>query len=130
MKPQLQDPNKARAYFADKLAYTLGPAELNHWLIDKERGFVVVDVRRTEDYDQGHIPGAISLPKEKWGSVKGLNKDSVHVVYCYTQQCHLAASAALKLTAEGVSCMELEGGFQAWKDYGLRVETREAADVV
>ena len=129
MKPQLHDPTKAREYFAEKLAYTLGPAELNHWLTDKEKGFAVVDVRRPEDYDKGHIPGAISLPLEKWGGAAGLNKDNVHVFYCYTQQCHLATKAALEFSAKGFSCIELEGGIQAWKDYKLPVETREAAGV-
>jgi rhodanese-related sulfurtransferase len=27
---------------------------------------VIVDVRDTEDYSKGHIPGAINLAQERW----------------------------------------------------------------
>lgn len=56
----LPDPQKARAYFENKVAFTTGPIELSHSL---ESGNVnVVDVRAADDYAKGHIPGAINLP--------------------------------------------------------------------
>src|SRR5579872_7396744 len=110
MKPQLYDPKKGYEYFKDKITFTAGPMELKRWIDDKE-GINVVDVRFEEDYAKGHIPGAVSLPKEKWGSFAGLKKDKVNVVYCYTQQCHLAPEAAVEFTKAGYPCVELEGGF-------------------
>ena len=116
------DPTKARDYFTDKMQFTTGPMELKR-AID-QKSVVVVDVRAAEDYAKGHIPGAISLPQDKWEQPPAsLSKDRTNVLYCYSQVCHLAAKAAMGLTARGYPVMELEGGFEGWKDYDMPVET-------
>ena len=123
MKTELaiHDPAKAKQYFEDKLAFTLGPVELDH-MIKEGTNINIVDVRAAEDYAKGHIPGAINLPKEKWDTLEGLEKDKVNVLYCYTMVCHLAAGAAAHFAGRGFPVMELEGGFETWKEYDLDVE--------
>ncbi len=111
---KLNDPAKAKAYFESKMAFTIGPVELDRAL-KKESNVVVVDVRAPEDFAKGHIPGAISLPEEKWTRFEGLQRDKINVVYCYSQNCHLAARAALEFASHGYSVMELDGGFADWK---------------
>ena len=37
-------------------------------MMAREDGHVIVDVRRQEEYDAGHIPGAILIPNESIGS--------------------------------------------------------------
>ena len=50
------------------------------------------------DYEIGHIPGAISMPYEEIKDrMKELNKDDLHVIYCYNNYCHLGARAAFLL---------------------------------
>ena len=122
------DPQKAREFFANKLAFTTGPVELHH-NIHQRAQIAVIDVREEEDYRKGHVPGAINLPQERWQSLQGLRKDALNVLYCYTQTCHLAATAAAEFAAKGYSVMEMDGGFEAWKEAELEVETqtREAA---
>ncbi|HWQ90259.1 MAG TPA: rhodanese-like domain-containing protein [Clostridia bacterium] len=115
------DPEKARQFFADKLAFTTGPVELARNL--KQADIVVIDVREAEDYQKGHIPGALNLPHDRWTSLDGLRKDALNVLYCYTQQCHLAATAALQFASKGFPVMELEGGFEAWKENDMEIET-------
>ena len=61
------------------------------------------------------IPGAINLPKDRWHDPRGLSKNKTNVVYCYTQQCHLAANACVQFAALDYPVMELEGGFAGWK---------------
>ena len=119
---RLHDPARARAYFEDKLAFTTGPVELERWIKAGEDNLVVVDVRAEEDYAKGHIPGSINLPREKWDSLKGLTKNKTNVVYCYSQQCHLAANACVQFASRGYPVMEMEGGFAAWKQMELDVE--------
>jgi rhodanese-related sulfurtransferase len=119
-----QDPAKARAYFEDKLAFTTGPVELNRMLKSNE-DITVVDVREAEDFAKGHIPGAINLPKGSWDNPTGLSKDKTSVVYCYTQVCHLAATAAAAFASQGFPVMELEGGFETWKEYDLDIERED-----
>ncbi|GBF22828.1 sulfurtransferase [Candidatus Gastranaerophilus sp. (ex Termes propinquus)] len=106
---------KANEFFAQKLAYTLGPAELKAML--DENKVKLIDVRRAEDYSEAHIPGAISIPKDELrDKLSMLSKEDVHVVSCYNQQCHLAASAAYILTQNGYPTMEQEGGFKVWSE--------------
>lgn len=106
---------KAEEFFAQKLAYTLGPVELKKMLEDKK--VKLIDVRRKEDFDESRIPEAISIPKEELKDrLSELSKHDIHVVYCYNQQCHLGASAALALAKNGYPTMELDGGFDVWKN--------------
>jgi rhodanese-related sulfurtransferase len=123
---RIHDPNRARAFFEDKLAFTTGPVELDRWIKAKENNLVIVDVREAEDYEKGHIPGAINLPKEKWEDMSELRRDKTNVVYCYSQQCHLAANACARFAAQGYPVMELEGGFEIWKEHDLDVEEASA----
>ena len=119
---RIHDPARARAYFEDKLAFTTGPVELDRWIKANENNLVIVDVRETEDYEKGHIPGAINLPKKQWETLNELRRDKTNVVYCYTQQCHLAANACARFAAKGYPVMELEGGFEAWREHELEIE--------
>jgi rhodanese-related sulfurtransferase len=107
---RIHDPAKAKAYFEDKLAFTTGPVELDRWIKSGEDNLVVVDVRAAQDFAKGHIPGAINLPKDKWDSLQGLNRDKTNVVYCYTQQCHLAANACLHFASKRLSRDGTGGG--------------------
>jgi rhodanese-related sulfurtransferase len=125
-KPQIPDPQKARDYFQAKMSFTTGPVELKRW-IDEGEKVQVIDVRQAGDYDEGHIPGAISLPNDRWDAATGLSKEKINVLYCYSQVCHLAAAAALQLAAKGFPVMELEGGFAGWQEHRLPVESRTAA---
>ena len=118
---KIVDPAKAKAYFQDKLDFTTGPVELSRML--KEGALInVVDVREAEDFEKGHIPGSINLPRERWNSLEGLTRDRTNILVCYTQQCHLAATAAVHFAEQGYPVMEMDGGFEAWKDNDLDVE--------
>jgi rhodanese-related sulfurtransferase len=116
------DPAKAREFFLDKMTFTTGPVELNRELEAGAKNIVVIDVRAEEDYREGHIPGAINLPKEQWDTLEGLSKDKLNVLYCYSHVCHLGATAAVQFAEHGFSVMEMDGGFAAWKENELKIE--------
>ena len=117
-----KDLARARDYFASKMAFTTGPVELDRMLKSGDERIHVVDVRAPEDFAKGHIPGAVNLPKEKWNTLEGLEKDKINVLYCYSQVCHLAATAAVEFIPKGYSVMELEGGFETWKEDDMEIE--------
>jgi rhodanese-related sulfurtransferase len=52
----------------------------------------------------------------------GLSRDKTNILYCYTQNCHLAANAAVAFAAKGFPVMETDGGFEAWKESDLDIE--------
>lgn len=110
-----QNTQTAQEFFTKRLAYTLGPVELKNFM--EKGGVKVVDVRLKADYDIGHIPGAISIPKEELDQrLNELSKDEVTIVYCYNQQCHLGESACLILAEYEYPTMLLEGGFKVWTE--------------
>jgi len=120
----MNDPMRAKQFFMDKVAFTTGPVELDYAM--KHNGKMnIVDVRAAEDYAKEHIPGAMNLPEDEWHTLKGLKKDQLNIVYCYTQVCHLAARAGIHFAGEGFPVMELEGGFETWKEHGLELESGE-----
>ncbi len=117
----LVDTKRAIEFFEAKLDFTTGPIELDD-LLRREENINIIDVRRSEDYSSGHIPGAISLPKDEWTTFSGLSKDKVNIIYCYSEACHLAATAAKYFAEHEFPVMELEGGFEEWSRAGLPVE--------
>ena len=121
MIPQNQDPARAKAFFEQKVAFTTGPVELEH-AIKAHENTVIVDVREAEDYGKAHVPGAINLPKGSWQNPEGLQKNRPNIVYCYTQQCHLAANACVAFASQGYPVLEMEGGFEAWMENDLETE--------
>lgn len=107
------DPAKALKYFEVKMAFTTGPVELNRAINDKQ-DLVVVDVRAAEDFEQGHISGAVSLPRDKWTNPAGLRRDRLNIIYTYSHVCHLGAEACVELARQGFPVMEMDGGFVSW----------------
>src|SRR5690606_22759221 len=116
-----QDVAEARRYFADKIALTTGPFEVDG-MLSRGEPITILDVRLPSDYKHSHIPGAINLPKGKWHTLQGLRKDRTTVVYCYNPTCKLAAEAAVELAWHGYPVIEMEGGFTTWEAYKLPVE--------
>jgi rhodanese-related sulfurtransferase len=115
-------PRKAAKFFSAKMNFTTGPVELKN-MIERGEDISIVDVRSPEDYAIGHIPGAVNLPEEKWDTFAGLTREKVNIIYCYSEASHLAASAALAFAEHGYPVMELEGGFETWKQNQFPVES-------
>jgi rhodanese-related sulfurtransferase len=92
--------HQSEEYFAAKNAFTTGPFELSQ-KIENGENIVVVDVREEKDFRKGHVPGAANLPEDQWQTLRGLSKDVPNIIYCYTQNCHLAARAAQRFEHEG-----------------------------
>ena len=111
---------RAKQFFADKMAFTTGPVATNDQ-IEKGEDVVIIDVRESKYFKKGHIHGAISLPQEKWSTMAGLRRDTINIIYCYSQTCHLGAHAAMRFAANGFSVMEMDGGFESWKEQGLKI---------
>jgi rhodanese-related sulfurtransferase len=120
MSLAMNDAAGALRHFEDKLSYTTGPVELEREL--RSEKVRVIDVRAKEDYEEAHIPGSLNLPQAEWGSLRGLERDKLNVVVCYSVVCHLAAKAAVEFAKQGFSVMEMDGGFKAWKEHELPIE--------
>jgi rhodanese-related sulfurtransferase/DNA-binding transcriptional ArsR family regulator len=84
----------------------------------------VLDVRPTEEFVAGHVPGAINLPlKQLESHLDQLPIDQEIVAYCRGPYCILAFEAVAKLREKGFKARRLQDGFPEWKVAGLPVET-------
>ena len=118
----LTSTSKATEFFRAKTEFTTGPVEVS-LLIEADENINLIDVRKPEDYEKGHIPGALNLPRESWETFEGLSSDRLNVIYCYSHVCHMAAKGALFFSEHDYPVMELEGGFEEWRRHGLPVES-------
>ena len=75
---------------------------------------VILDVRRQDEYDAGHIKDAILIPNETIGEeeIEGLDKDAVILVYCRSGR--RSNEAAGKLAAAGYKNIFDFGGIKDW----------------
>ncbi len=95
-------------------------------LLDRAReGLVtVLDVRPTEEYAAGHLPGAINIPLDELEKhLNQLNPEHEIVAYCRGPHCVLAFDAVARLRAEGMTARRLDGGLPEWKLEGFPVES-------
>ncbi|MBE0509861.1 MAG: metalloregulator ArsR/SmtB family transcription factor [Chromatiales bacterium] len=84
----------------------------------------VLDVRPEEEFQAGHLPGAINIPLNQLEKrLKQLSRESEVVAYCRGPYCVLAFEAVARLREQGYQARRLENGFPEWKQAGLPVET-------
>lgn len=79
---------------------------------------VLLDVRPTEEYDSGHIPGALSIPIDELAAhLNNLPADREIVAYCRGPYCVYAAQAVSELRNKGFSAYRMEEGVHEWKQH-------------
>ena len=96
-------------------AYLNITAEEAKEIIDSQEGYIILDVRTQEEYDQGHIPGAIVIPHEEIADKAEevlTDKDQLILVYCRSgRRSKLAAEALVEL---GYTNIKEFGGIIDW----------------
>ncbi|RSM80878.1 ArsR family transcriptional regulator [Kibdelosporangium aridum] len=85
---------------------------------------VVLDVRPREEYEAGHIPGAISIPVEELADrLAEIPADQEIVAYCRGAYCVFAYDAVRLLTEAGRHARRLADGMLEWRLADLPVAT-------
>lgn len=81
----------------------------------KNNEVLVLDVRPHEEYKEGHIPGAISIPTRQLEQrMKDLPKDKQIVAYCRGPLCAMADDAVALLKQYGFDSKRLDEGYPEW----------------
>jgi rhodanese-related sulfurtransferase len=127
-------PEEAHLHFLSKLSVETDAADVRLDLQRGQDGFLLIDARGAQDFEEGHIPGAINLPYRKITaeSIAHLAKEKPIVVYCWSPGCNAATKAAVRLSALGFQVKEMLGGIEYWRREGGPVEGTlgEAAPLV
>ncbi|MDF1625390.1 MAG: metalloregulator ArsR/SmtB family transcription factor [Parvibaculaceae bacterium] len=111
-----------RAYFDDRDSMEpVSREELLHRTRDNL--VIVLDVRPADEFEVGHVPGAINIPlSELEARLAELDPDHEIVAYCRGAWCVLSFEAVAALRARGFKVRRLEDGLPEWRAAGLRVE--------
>jgi rhodanese-related sulfurtransferase len=93
----------------------------------REGAVTVLDVRPVEEYNAGHIPGALSIPlKELQLRLLNLPRDQEIVAYCRGPYCVLSIQAVEILRAKGFKAVRIEEGIQDFRAMGFHIAVNEA----
>ncbi|MEY2574176.1 MAG: hypothetical protein QOJ87_2389 [Verrucomicrobiota bacterium] len=114
-------------YLRDKIPWQSRVAESDFVEVETARGWganvLWVDARPANEFERGHVPGAVSLNEDRWGEAlpeflaKDWSPDKKIVVYCSAASCNLAEDVARRLRDEAKLPNEiriLKGGWEAW----------------
>ncbi|WP_053615829.1 metalloregulator ArsR/SmtB family transcription factor [Nocardiopsis sp. NRRL B-16309] len=83
---------------------------------------LVLDVRPSQEYEAGHLPGAVSIPLEELAErMAEIPADTEVVAYCRGRYCVLSYDAVRLLRAHGRDAALLEEGVLEWRSDGLAV---------
>lgn len=102
--------------------------------LDRGDDFALLEVLPREDFEEGHLPGALHLPpdaiRQKAPELVP-DKSTEVVTYCADLDCELSGRAAKVLTGLGYeNVYEYPGSKKDWKDAGLPLETGTPANKV
>lgn len=85
-------------------------------MMEQEQGYIILDVRRPDEFAEGHIPNAINVPNESIGTdaISELpNKEQLIMVYCRSGR--RSKEASEKLVKLGYTNIVEFGGILDWK---------------
>ena len=116
--------NTAAEHFAYLLSVETDCADVRVAMSLEDPGFTLLDVRSTDSFAAGHLPGAVSMPHDQITvhSLAGYPQDELFVVYCAGPHCNGADRAALRLARLGRPVKKMIGGITGWQDEGYPLE--------
>ena len=91
---------------------------------------VFLDARAAEDFAEGHIEGALSLPlfsfTQDFDALKSQTEGRTVITYCDGEACELSRDLADQLKAHGLKDVHvLKNGWTLWKNSGLPTTTSQ-----
>ena len=84
-------------------------------MMKDEKNYIILDVRRPDEYSEGHIPGAINVPNEEIGTAEIAelpDKSQLILVYCRSGR--RSKEASEKLVRLGYTNIVEFGGINDW----------------
>ncbi len=85
-------------------------------LMGEEKDYVILDVRRPDEFSEGHIPGAVNIPNETIiEEAEGILKDKDRLILVYCRSGNRSKQASQKLAEMGYTKVREFGGIIDWK---------------
>ena len=100
---------------SEESTYRQVNAEEADSMMEEESGYIILDVRTAQEYSEKHIPGAINIPNETFGTedIPELpDKEQLILVYCRSG--NRSKQASEKLVKLGYTNIVEFGGINDW----------------
>lgn len=112
-------------YYREKVSWQSPIAASEMVTVAQARGWgdnaIWVDARPAEEFEQKHVPGALSLNEDHWNDLlppvlTAWSPQKRMVVYCSSESCGASREVARRLREEAglKNVFVLEGGWEAW----------------
>ena len=99
----------------EKMTYHRISQEEAKQMMARDDGHIIVDVRRRDEYDAGHIPGAVLIPNESIGTeMPAQLPDRNQVILVYCRSGRRSKEASQKLADMGYTNIYEFGGIIDW----------------
>lgn len=96
-------------------SYTMISQDQAKEMMEKEDGHIIVDVRRVDEFETGHIPGAVCIPNESIGTEQPEElPDLNQIILVYCRSGNRSKQAAQKLFDMGYTNVYEFGGIIDW----------------
>lgn len=117
----------AVAFFTARLTFQADVSDVHASLESGDPGFVLVDSRGEQGWQQGHLPGAIHLPTAEITerALELLDPAVPVITYCWGPGCDGATRAALAFARLGFPVKEMIGGIEYWVREGFPLENAD-----
>jgi ArsR family transcriptional regulator len=82
----------------------------------------VLDVRPPDEFEMGHVPGAVNIPlRDLEARLAELDPSQEIIAYCRSHYCVLSFEAVATLRTRGFKVRRLEEGLPEWRAAGLQI---------
>ena len=114
-------PEEALAYYSSLLRFETDCWDVHFALENAQPGFVVLDVRSPDLYEEGHVDGAVNLPHRRINerNLAAYDDDTTFVVYGAGPHCNGADKAAVALSRLGRPVNKMICVVTGWIDEGF-----------
>jgi rhodanese-related sulfurtransferase len=115
------NPSDALLHFSRRLAFETDCSDVQRSQQSGDVDYVLVDVRSSEAFASGHVPGAINIPSRTITATRMAEYpgQTLFVVYCAGPHCNGVHRAAVRLAGLGYAVKEMIGGVSGWLDEGF-----------
>ena len=89
---------------------TITTEEVKEILDNKNENYVLIDVREDDEFNEGHIPGAVNIPL---GNIDSITYSTSRTIIVYCKSGNRSNEAAIKLKNMGYNVKDM-GGILDW----------------
>ncbi len=85
------------------------------WKYIRETGVVIIDLRSQEEYQEGHIKGAINVPYDEENEEIEMNLPKKYTFILYCERGNVSLQIGRKLSKQGYHIVSVYGGIHAYR---------------